>query len=165
MTAILIGEKDLQKFTDELGKLSNQKAIQNVADEALKWGGALMYHYVHSSLSSVLSGNSTGELLRSLGVSPPDTDYSGKRNVKVGFDEPRKRQYQSSGKRSYYVITNAMIAEVLEYGSERRGIAPRRFMQKALSSGRNAVTELMKSKVDEGVQKYLKWAASNGRSI
>lgn len=53
------------------------------------------------------SNRSTGELYNSLGVSPVKVDREGVYNVKVGFREPR-----SDGK------ANAMIANVLEYGSE-----------------------------------------------
>ena len=54
-------------------------------------------------------------------------------------------------KRSYYVITNALIANVLEYW--KTGQAPRPFMRPAKVSSEKAAISAMKAKFDEEIKK------------
>jgi hypothetical protein len=76
---------------------------------------------------------STGELLASLGVTKGNKHQRGKQKnkitAKVGFKEPRKNQLGSGtsgngGKASYNSRTNAMVANVLEYGRHSAGSPP-----------------------------------------
>ncbi len=82
--------------------------------------------YVRQSLKSAIgkdpkpdkNGNprkskSTGQLLKSLGVSPAKVDRNGIVNAKIGFFEPRTGKIYHG---TYRTQTNAMIANVLEYG-------------------------------------------------
>jgi hypothetical protein len=82
---------------------------------------------------------STGELERSLGLSPAKQKRDGSGwDVKVGFAEPR-----SDGD------SNAKIANVLEYG--RHGQPPRPFLKPAKSQSKNAAIEAMKVKLESEV--------------
>jgi hypothetical protein len=71
--------------------------------------------------------------------------------VKIGFNEPRRRQYAAKGKRSYYTITNAMIANVIEHG--KHGQPPKPFLKPARTSSRKPAIEAMKQKLDEEIGK------------
>ena len=94
---------------------------------------------------------STGELISSLGVTPDDIDNNGIHNVKVGFNEPRRNQYEAKGARSYYEITNAMIANVLEYGKSGQDAKP--FLKPAKNKSRKACIEAMGKVIESEMNK------------
>lgn len=123
-----------------------------------------------ASGSGKYSGRSTGELLNSLGMSPWDVDSEGQINVHIGFNEPRLHQYtqnknrkgrpktrSKSGNRSYYKITNAMIANVMEYGRAteygRHGRPPRPFLKPAITESKSEAKEAMKKKLSGEIDK------------
>ena len=83
---------------------------------------------------------STGELESSLGVTPVKMDRQGNHNIKIGFAEPR-----SDGK------SNAMIANILEYGKHGQPAKP--FLKPAKSASRSACIAAMQEKFDEEVRK------------
>ena len=121
-------------FLSKISRLGDQ--TDSIVEKALKAGGEVVADQVRSSLHSVLSENSSGELERSLGVSPAKLDRNGNPNVKVGFDEPRR-----GGE------SNAKIASILEYG--KSGQPPRPFLKPAKTQSRNACIEKMKAVLDE----------------
>lgn len=116
-----------------------------------------MLSKVRSNLNSVIGSGTkypseaTGELASSLGVTPAKLDRDGNHNVKIGFNEPRRRQYAAKGKRSYYTITNAMIANVIEHGKHGQPAKP--FLKPARTSSRKACIEAIKRKLDEEIEK------------
>ena len=124
-----------------------------IAERALKAGGEVVLEKMRGNLRSVIGrgtkeqSRATGELLGSLGVSPADVDYKGVHNVKIGFAEPRREQIAAKGKRSYKERTNAMIANVLEYG--KSGQAPRPFLQPAKSASKKPCEEAMKAAFEQ----------------
>lgn len=136
-----------KKFEDELAKYGEK--LEPAIDKALEAGGDIMKDKISSALSAVvgkdtkIESRSTGELVGSLGVSPPDTDFKGIRNVHVGFNEPRREQNAAKGKRSYKLRTNAMIANVLEYGKHGQPAKP--FLAPAKAAGKSAAISAMKS--------------------
>jgi len=79
----------------------------------------------------VLSGTSSGELERALGVSPAKLDRRGNWDVKIGFAEPRK----DGG-------SNAKLANILENG--KHGQPPRPFLKPAKIASREACIAKMK---------------------
>ena len=97
------------------------------------------------------SNRSTGELKNSLGMSPVKLNSRGIYNVKIGFSEPRRKQYTAKKKRSYYTITNSLIANVLEYG--KSGQPPRPFMRPAKVMSEKACIQAMRAKFDEEIKK------------
>lgn len=128
-----------------------------ICEKALEAGAEVVEGKVRSNLRSVIGSGvkipsrSTGELLDSLGTSPAKLDKNGMLNVKVGFNEPRRKQYAAKGKRSYKEITNAMIANVIEYG--KSGQPPKPFLKPAKSSSGKACISAMKKTLEEEVKK------------
>ena len=122
------------EFEERLSRLADK--TDEIVPKVLQAGGEVVLEKVKSNLQSVLSGESTGELARSLGLSPAKVNRNGGHDVKVGFNEPR-----SDGK------ANAMIASVLEYGKHNQ--PPRPFMKPARTQSRKACIEAMERKFKE----------------
>lgn len=136
------------KMPDELlVKLSRLGAKSDeIAAMALEAGGQVVLDKVKSNLESVIGSDtkydsrSTGELLESLGLTPPKIDRNGNSNVKIGFSEPR-----SDGE------SNAMIATVIEYG--KHGQPPKPFMELAKAESKNECKKVMKAVLEREVAK------------
>lgn len=147
-------------FTARLSTISD--SADTVIEQALKAGGQAALGIFKSSLASAIgrgvkNSQSTGELISSLGVSPVDTDKDGNPNVKVSFNEPRREQPKTRGKRgkysskrgslrSYAKRTNAMIANVLEYGRHNQPQRP--FYRSAKSQANKQCVEVMKAEIE-----------------
>ena len=148
----LVMPDDFEKRLTSLGK--NEDAI---AEKVLEAGAEVVLPKVKSSLAGSIGRNtkvesrSTGELLGSLGVSPMNRDKDGNNNVHVGFNEPRRKQYAARGKRSYSESTNAMIANVLEYG--RHGQPAKPFLKPAKTASRQECIDAMTKALGEEVEK------------
>jgi hypothetical protein len=99
---------------------------------------ARLLEHVQRNLHSVLSGESTGELERSLGLSPAKIDRDGSWNANVGFEEPR-----SDGE------SNAKIANILEFG--KHGQPPRSFLKPAKSAARGPAIKAMKRALESEI--------------
>ena len=125
-------------FLDSLSRLESR--TDEIIPKVLKAGGEVVLSKVRSNLNSVLSGKSTGQLERSLGLTPARLDNKGNFNVKIGFGENR-----SDGK------SNAMLANVLEYGKHNQ--PPRPFMKPAKSACRVACIEAMKKKMEDEISR------------
>ena len=144
-----------EDFLLKLSKLGDN--TDEIVESCLEAGSEVVLSKVRSNLSSVIGGGtkypseSTGELEASLGVTPIKVDNKGVHNVKIGFNEPRRRQYAAKGKRSYYTITNAMIANVIEHG--KHGQPPKPFLKPARTSSRKPAIEAMKRKLEEEIGK------------
>lgn len=144
-----------EKFLLKVSKLG--KETDEIVSKTLKVGGEIMFKSVKSYLKTVIGKDlkhkkrSTGELLNSLGISPDDIDDKGIHNLKIGFNEPRRNQYAAKGKRSYYTITNAMIANVIEFG--KSGQNPRPFLKPAKNKSRKACIMAMEEKLKEEINK------------
>ena len=138
------------EFTKKTERLADQTDV--IIEKALEAGGKVVLDKVRGNLRAVIGknlkykGHSTGELISSLGFSPVKIDNKGVHNTKVGFNEPRRRQSAAKGKRSYYTSTNAMVANVLEYG--RHGQPAKPFMKPARSASRKPCIEAMQSVID-----------------
>lgn len=121
---------DLMEKITRLGDRTDK-----ICEKALKAGAEIVEKAVASNLDAVIGKNtkyesrSTGELKSALGVTPVSMDKKGNYDIKIGFDEPRKNQTAAKGKRSYGEVTNAMLANILEYG--RQGQPPKPFLKPA----------------------------------
>ena len=133
-----------EELLAKLSKLGSESDA--VAERVLKAGSDVVLAKVKSNLSAVIGSGvkfdkrSTGELERSLGVTPVKVDKEGNHNVKIGFSEPR-----SDGE------SNAKIATIIEYG--KSGQPPKPFMKPAKSSTRSACMSAMKRQLEEEVEK------------
>lgn len=131
-------------FLDRLSKLGNQSDA--IAEKVLEAGGEVVLAKVQSNLSSVIGrgtkydSRSTGELERSIGLSPAKMDRDGNHNVKIGFVDPR-----SDGD------SNAKIANILEYGKHGQPAKP--FLKPAKRASKSACEEAMKRAFEEEVGK------------
>lgn len=115
-----------------------------VAERVLEAGGEVVLEKVKSKLSAAVGkgtkykSRSTGELEGAIGLSPVKLDRNGNHNIKIGFSEPH-----SGG------VTNAQLANMLEYG--KSGQAARPFLKPAKSASRAACIEAMQRKFQEEV--------------
>ena len=131
-------------FLDRLSKLGNQSDA--IAEKVLKAGGEVVLAKVQSNLSSVIGrgtkydSRSTGELERSIGLSPAKLDRDGNHNVKIGFVDPRSDD-----------DSNAKIANILEYGKHGQPAKP--FLKPAKRASKSACEEAMKRAFEEEVGK------------
>ena len=137
-------------------KLSNLiERTDKIIDDVVTAGGKVALDITMGNLKSAVSGGSSGELVNSLGLSPPDIDNNGVHNVKVGFNEPRLHQNASKGKRSYNVRTNAMIANVLEYGRPAKDGSiqkARPFIKPSKRQAKTPVEDAMRAEFDRQVE-------------
>ena len=138
-------------FMNKIETLVN--STDDILEKALDEGGRVALGIARGNLAGVLSGQSTGELAGSLGVSPAKQDSTGALNVKIGFNEPRRDQSGGRGKRSYKKRTNAMIASVLEHG--RHNQPPRPFMAPARASAEGACIAAMTAVLESAVNSLL----------
>ena len=128
-----------EEFMSRLASLGDK--ADEIIPRVLEAGSEVVYQKVKSNLSSVIDSNlkvqgrSTGELEESLGVTSVKVDSKGIYNVKIGFKEPR-----SDGG------SNAMIANVLEYGKHGQPAKP--FLKPAKAQSRSACIEAMKNKLE-----------------
>ena len=107
----------------------------NILSRVLEAGGKVMLARVKGNLQAVIGkgkypSRATGELVRSLGVSPAKIDKNGNTNIKIGFAEPRK----DGG-------SNAKLANILEYG--KHGQPARPFLKPAKSAARKECIQAM----------------------
>lgn len=131
---------DLEERLSRLAEKTDE-----IIPKVLEAGGEVVFSKVRSNLSSIVGqgtkeeSRSTGELERSLGLSPAKQKRDGSGwDVKVGFAEPR-----SDGG------NNAKIANILEYG--KHGQAPKPFLKPAKSSSKSAAVSAMKAKFESEV--------------
>lgn len=146
------------------------KHTDEIIEKALTAGAKIAEAQVRKNLKAVLSGDSSGQLESALGVSPMDiSNGTLAPNVRVGFAEPRQ---DKNGKTTYthkfkakkgkpprtseYQLTNAMVANILEYGSKKHNQSPKPFMKPALDATKAASKDEIKRVFDEEANKYLK---------
>jgi len=122
---------------DKLARL--EKQTDDIIPCVLQAGGEVVLEHVQRNLQSSLSGTSTGELERALGVSPAGIDRRGNWNVKVGFDEPRSDS-----------LSNAMLANILEHGKHNQPARP--FLKPAKSAARGPAIDAMKRAMEKEVE-------------
>lgn len=117
----------------------------DVCVRVLNAGAEVVLKKVRTNLRNVIGkdtktqSRSTGELERSLGVSPVLSDKNGNLNIKIGFSEPR-----TNGE------SNAKIASIIEYG--KSGQPPKPFMKPAKSASRKECMTVMINTLDEEVK-------------
>ena len=135
--------KAIVKMPEEfLLKISRlEGSTDDIVPKVLEAGGNVVLQKVKSNLQAVIGkgtkrrSRSTGELLRSIGLSQARLDRNGDHNVKVGFAEPR-----SDGG------SNAKLANILEYG--KHGQPARPFLKPAKSSSKTVCEQAMIDKLE-----------------
>jgi len=127
--------EDLLKKLSKLGS-----KMDEVSETVLEAGGEVVLEKVKSNLEGVLSGKASGELVSSLGLSGVRIDKDGNSNIKIGFAEPRKDG-----------TSNAMIANIIEYGKHNQPARP--FLKPAKTSSKKACIETMTKTLEEEIDK------------
>lgn len=131
------------EFIARISQLGNQ--TDSIAEKVLQAGGEVALAKVKSNLKAVVGSGtkgksrSTGELERSLGLSPVMVDKDGNHDIKVGFSEPRT----DGG-------SNAKIANILEYGTSSQSAKP--FLKPAKSAVKKQCVDAMKSAFEKEVE-------------
>lgn len=127
---------------EKISKLGDK--TDEICEKALTEGAKVAEKRVRNNLKSVVGkdtyyeSRSTGELESSLGVTPVLMDSNGNYNIKIGFDEPRSDD-----------ISNAMLANILEYG--KAGQAPKPFLKPAKNKAKKECLEKIKSVIESEV--------------
>jgi len=126
---------------DLLKKLSTLGSkMDEISEVVLEAGGEVVLDKVKSNLEGSLSGESSGELVSSLGLTGVRIDRNGNSNIKIGFSEPRKDG-----------SSNAMVANIIEYGKHGQPAKP--FLKPAKSSSKKQCIEVMTKKLEEEINK------------
>ena len=127
-----------EELLRKLSKLGSR--MDEVSETVLEAGGEVVLEKVRSNLEGVLSGNSSGELVSSLGLSGVRIDKNGNSNIKVGFAEPRKDG-----------TSNAMVANIIEYGKHNQPAKP--FLKPAKTASKKQCIETMAKTLEEEIDK------------
>lgn len=127
-----------EELLRKLSKLGSR--MDEVSETVLEAGGEVVLEKVKSNLEGVLSGNSSGELVSSLGLSGVRIDKNGNSNIKVGFAEPRKDG-----------TSNAMVANIIEYGKHNQPAKP--FLKPAKTASKKQCIETMTKTLEEEIDK------------
>jgi len=125
-------------FLKKLSKLGSK--TDEISEVVLEAGGGIVLSQVKDNLESALSGESSGELAKSLGMTTVKQDKEGNFNIKIGFKEPR-----SDG------TSNAMVASILEYGKHNQPAKP--FMSTAKRQSKKRCIDTMKKTLEEEISK------------
>ena len=132
-----------EDFLLKLSRLGDK--TDSICEKALNAGGEVVLAKVKSNLSSVIGqdtktdSRSTGELEKSLGLSPVLIDDNGNANIKIGFKEPR-----SDGE------SNAKIESIIEYG--KLGQPPKPFLKPARTSSKKACVKAMVETLEQEIK-------------
>ncbi len=132
------------EFLRQISELGDRTDV--IVPAILQAGAEVLEKKVKSNLQAVIGKGlkadrrSTGELVSALGVTAARLDRDGNYNVKIGFSEPR-----SGGE------SNAMIANVLEYG--KSGQAAKPFLAPAQKASKQACIAAMRAKLEELIKK------------
>jgi hypothetical protein len=126
-----------EEFAEKLSLLGNK--TDEIIPRVLDAGSDIVLEKIRDNLNAVLSGESSGELARSLGKSPAKLSRDGDSyDLKVGFAENR-----TDGK------SNAMIANIIEHG--RVNQPPKPFLKPAKRQSQAACEEAMKQKFESEI--------------
>ena len=131
------------EFEERLSRLGDR--TDEIIPKILEAGGEVVLEKARGNLQSVIGrdtkveSHSTGELVRSLGLSKARQDRNGNWDVKIGFAEPRRGKGAS----------NAKIGNIIEYG--RHGQPAKPFLKPARTQSKNSAIEVMKAKFEQEV--------------
>ncbi len=132
---------------DFMSKISNLGSkTDEVMENVLEVGAEVVLKAVKTNLSAVIGSDtkydsrSTGQLEKSLGVTPVLIDKNGNSNIKIGFAENR-----TDGD------SNAKIANIIEYGTSNMQAKP--FLAPSKSQSRTPCKKAMIQKLEEEIKR------------
>lgn len=130
-----------EELIRKLEKLSGEQADE-VAKRAVYVGAGFMAEKVKESLRGVVSEKATGDLEKSLGITPIKLNRDGDWAAKIGF-----HGYDRKG------VSNILKARILESGSSKQRKRP--FFSPAVKKYRKIAEERMKNEAEMTIEKYL----------
>lgn len=138
ITSIRLPEKTLK----QIGRLASE--TDEFAGDILKAGAAVVLPIMRANLQASIgrgedTSRSTGQLVAALGISPLGVTRGGDYNVSVGFAENR-----DDG------VVNALLANLLEYGSTTRAAHP--FMNKTRNASKAGALQAMTQVIEKRVK-------------
>ncbi len=133
------GVDDLALQISKLGKMSEE-----ISKNVVMAGAQPVADAIRQELQKNLAGSkySTGDLEKSLGITPPGVDSQGNVNTKVGFDG-----YDRDG------VPNQLKARVMESGSSKQKKKP--FVRPAVNKSKKKAIEEMQKKYDQEVKQIF----------
>ena len=148
-------ELRLSKLADpEIAKDVVMSGAQPVADEIRKSIEALpedKFRYLKKNeVFTGLPRQQKQDLLDSLGITPPDIDFDGNTNTKIGFDGYGKIPTKKYPKG----VPNQLLARAVESGSSVRKKTP--FIRKAVNKSKKLAEAEMQKKLDEKIEIIMK---------
>ena len=148
-------ELQLSKLADpEISKEVVQAGAQPIADQIRKNLEALpedKFRYLNKG--EVFTGvpkQQKQDLLDSLGITPPDIDFDGNTNIKIGFDGYGKIPTKKYPKG----VPNRLLARAVESGSSVRKKTP--FIRKAVNKAKKLAEAEMQKKLNEHIEIIMK---------
>lgn len=145
-SVLITFDDDLQKKLQKLGRETDE-----IVGKAMEAGAKAALPAVRECLQSSIGNGtkyksrSTGELVDSLGTTPAKVDSEGNTNVKIGFNEPRKRK---AGNKE---VTNALIANTIEHG--KHGQPPRPWLKRSKAQSKKIFEQKAQEVLDKEVEK------------
>lgn len=130
--------KGIEEYALKLSKLGDK--ADEVTKKAVYAGAKVIADEIHKNLTETLSGESTGDLESSFGITPISQDKKGNWNCKIGFDG-----YDKAG------VPNQLKARVLESGSSRQKKRP--FVRPAVRAKKNEALKEMGAVIDSELSK------------
>lgn len=148
-------ELQLSKLADpEISKEVVQAGAQPVADQIRKNLEALpedkFRRLKNGEVFTGVPKQQKKDLLDSLGITPPDIDFDGNTNIKIGFDGYGKIPTKKYPKG----VPNQLLARAVESGSSVRKKTP--FIRKAVNKSKKLAEAEMQKKLDEHIEIIMK---------
>ncbi|GHU91577.1 hypothetical protein FACS1894202_13260 [Clostridia bacterium] len=144
--------------------------IDRIVASALKEGAEFLLPKLKAKMQTVIGhgtkypSRTTGEMISSVGISPVKETRRGGQNVKIGLSEPRKKQVapkkfhmnkkgRKIASRGYYEITNAMLANIIEFGRRKAGYnqPPKPMVKPVANANMDKCLNIMSVKLDKEV--------------
>jgi len=148
-------ELQLSKLADpEISKEVVQAGAQPIADQIRKNLEGLpedKFRYLNKGEVFVgVPKQQKQDLLDSLGITPPDIDFNGNTNTKIGFDGYGKIPTKKYPKG----VPNQLLARAVESGSSVRKKTP--FIRKAVNKAKKLAEAEMQKKLNEHIEIIMK---------
>lgn len=133
--------KTSDQISLQLRKLDGK--TDEICKRAVYVGAGVMADQIRANLKKNLAASkeTTGDLLDSLGITPPKLDREGNWNAKVGFDG-----YDKKG------VPNQLKARAMESGTSKQKKKP--FVRPAISQAREKAKKAMEESVGNDIKLY-----------
>lgn len=139
-----------EEFMKKLSLLGSK--VAEISEKAVLAGAEPVKAEMDRELHKVLSGDSSGELEISLGISPVRTDKKGVINAKIGYagyDRHRKKTAKFPNG-----IPNALKARALDSGTSTERKRP--YVRNAIKKSKELSLTKMNETVDNEIKKIMK---------